>query len=125
MSAHPHHGDDFAVTHEPDRLSGRAIAISSAILVVFVTVCLVVAVDLTRAFAKHVVLPDSAPPKPELGMIEQTPIRETQGGLDAVAEQRRSLESWGWVDRGRGVARIPIERAMDLVAAEAAEGGAP
>ncbi|MFL6655165.1 MAG: hypothetical protein ACJ8KA_10255 [Sulfurifustis sp.] len=29
-------------------------------------------------------------------------------------EQEAKLESYGWVDRERGVARIPIERAMEL-----------
>lgn len=29
-------------------------------------------------------------------------------------EQEAKLESYGWVDRERGVARIPIERAIDL-----------
>ena len=28
---------------------------------------------------------------------------------------RQKLNSYGWVDRGSGVARIPIERAMDIV----------
>lgn len=28
---------------------------------------------------------------------------------------RQKLESYGWVDRSTGVARIPIERAMDIV----------
>ncbi len=28
--------------------------------------------------------------------------------------QRRRLESYGWVDRARGLVHIPIDRAMDL-----------
>jgi hypothetical protein len=32
------------------------------------------------------------------------------------AEKQRQLESSGWVDRGRGIAHIPIEAAMDLLA---------
>ena len=32
--------------------------------------------------------------------------------------QRRELERWGWVDREAGVAQIPIEQAMDVVAGE-------
>jgi hypothetical protein len=28
---------------------------------------------------------------------------------------RQKLESYGWVDRSAGVARIPIDRAMDIV----------
>jgi hypothetical protein len=33
-------------------------------------------------------------------------------------EQRAVLESYGWVDRARGIVRIPITRAMEIVAAE-------
>jgi len=32
--------------------------------------------------------------------------------------QRRELAGWGWVDRDAGIARIPIDRAMDLVVKE-------
>jgi hypothetical protein len=33
-------------------------------------------------------------------------------------DERVSLSTYGWVDRKGGVARIPIERAMDLLAAK-------
>jgi hypothetical protein len=32
------------------------------------------------------------------------------------ARKRRELSSYGWVDRERGIVRIPIEQAIDLVA---------
>jgi hypothetical protein len=32
------------------------------------------------------------------------------------AEKRRLLSTYGWVDHAHGIAHIPIERAMDLVA---------
>jgi hypothetical protein len=35
-----------------------------------------------------------------------------------VDEQREMLRSYRWVDRERGIVSIPIERAMELVAAE-------
>jgi hypothetical protein len=48
------------------------------------------------------------PPKPRLQM---NPIRE----LAAVREaERERLESYGWVDREKGIAHIPIERAMEI-----------
>jgi hypothetical protein len=34
-------------------------------------------------------------------------------------EKDRLLHSWQWVDRGAGIARIPIEDAMDLLARQA------
>jgi hypothetical protein len=49
------------------------------------------------------------PPLPQLQVrpvqdLEQ--LREKEGG---------SLDSYGWVDRGRGIVHIPIDRAMDLL----------
>ena len=37
---------------------------------------------------------------------------------DLRERQRRELESWGWVDRKAGIAKIPIDRAIDIVAKE-------
>ena len=34
------------------------------------------------------------------------------------AKQQAQLNGYGWVDEGAGVARIPVERAMELVAGE-------
>lgn len=34
------------------------------------------------------------------------------------AQQQARLNGYGWVDEGAGVARIPVERAMELVAEE-------
>jgi hypothetical protein len=31
--------------------------------------------------------------------------------------ERELLEGWGWVDRGAGVARVPVEVGMDLLLA--------
>ncbi|HEY3816302.1 MAG TPA: hypothetical protein VGL81_03975 [Polyangiaceae bacterium] len=55
------------------------------------------------------------PARPEISNIEQTPIWDTHAAEDLQRSQQRSLETWGWADRDAGIARIPIERAMDLV----------
>jgi hypothetical protein len=49
------------------------------------------------------------PPEPRL---QVTPYDDL--GL-IRAEEETSLNSYGWVDRGAGIAKIPIERAMDLL----------
>lgn len=45
---------------------------------------------------------------------------ETTG---AKASQAARIAEYGWIDREKGVVAIPIERAMQLVAEEAAGGG--
>jgi hypothetical protein len=37
------------------------------------------------------------------------------------ARQLEQLASYGWVDQSAGTVRIPVERAMDLLAGEAAQ----
>lgn len=58
-----------------------------------------------------------------------TPHLQSQPGSDLLelrARKRAVLESYGWVDRDAGIARIPIERAMRLLLerhGKAGEGG--
>lgn len=61
------------------------------------------------------------------------PAREAPG-LDAapqpqLARERRAkearLHSFGWVDRAHGIAHIPIEDAMDILASRRPQGGSP
>jgi hypothetical protein len=41
------------------------------------------------------------------------------------AQQLAEINSYGWVDEGQGVTRVPIERAMELVVAEGERSGDP
>ena len=50
------------------------------------------------------------PPSPRLQQNPRVDLRVVQ------AEEAKQLHSYGWVDRGNGVVRIPIERAMEIVA---------
>ncbi|GIW40243.1 MAG: hypothetical protein KatS3mg076_0820 [Candidatus Binatia bacterium] len=57
------------------------------------------------------------PPEPRL---QPEPIRDLEELRRAEDEL---LGTYGWVDRERGIVRIPVERAMELVLAE--KGGGP
>ena len=46
--------------------------------------------------------------------IQQRTFDRTAVGSELKAAQLRHLASYGWVDRGRGVVHLPIERAMEL-----------
>ena len=50
------------------------------------------------------------PPGPRLEPDPLTPRRAM------LARERAVLETYGWVDRGAGIVRIPIDRAMQMVA---------
>ncbi len=52
-------------------------------------------------------------------MLAPPPQLQTNPQVDLAkftAEENEKLNSYGWRDRGQGVIRIPINRAMDLIA---------
>ena len=57
-------------------------------------------------------------PQPRLQVDPQNDLMQTQ------ARDRELLNSYGWVDRSTGTVRIPIERAMDLIAERGLNGAA-
>lgn len=59
------------------------------------------------------------PPAPRL---QKDPIREL---AELRASEERELSSWGWVDESNGIARIPIDRAVDLVVEQGLPGPSP
>lgn len=69
-----------------------------------------------RADAKHPappVIASSRPSAPEGPSLQARPV----AGLEILrAEEEMRLHHYAWLDRAEGVVRIPIERAMDVVA---------
>lgn len=64
--------------------------------------------------------PTGPPPIPgeigraEIGEVFQIPFDAFGGGLALHDAQKRRLQSYGWIDRRRGVIHVPIDRAIDL-----------
>jgi len=56
--------------------------------------------------------PDFSVEKPVLESAPQ-PAR-----ADYMAEKKKLLDSWQWIDRDAGIARIPVEQAMRILAAQ-------
>jgi hypothetical protein len=50
------------------------------------------------------------PPAPRLQVSPQTDLEQLRASEKAI------LESYGWIDRSAGIVRIPIDRAIELVA---------
>lgn len=61
----------------------------------------------------------------EIGIVDQTPFLVDHRLAGFKAEKSKQLNGYGWIDRAKGVAHIPIEKAMDAVASGALPGGAP
>lgn len=111
---HAHGG----VRSEEDRIStGKILAVGVASLVLFIASGLVVTAYFQKQRSERPALP--IPPetgRSKIGMVEQQLFdRAVRGERDRAARLER-LGSFGWVDRRAGVAHIPIEQAMELVA---------
>jgi hypothetical protein len=106
---------ELTVRVEDDRVSrGPLVATAAVACLVGVVAVLVSSAILAAGTSKS--LP-SRPPRasPQIGLVEQTLLADAKRGLDEKARQRRSLDRLEWIDRSRGLARIPIDDAMTLV----------
>lgn len=56
--------------------------------------------------------------KPEIGIVDQVPFDIDHRLEIWRAAHARRLSSYGWVDRGKGIVHIPIEKAMQQVVAD-------
>jgi hypothetical protein len=61
--------------------------------------------------------------KHEIGIIDYVPF-DSDARLDRWrAEKTKALNSYGWVDRKKGLIHVPVEEAMKEVVRQAAAGG--
>jgi hypothetical protein len=117
------------IGHERRDLSPRAIAAFAACLL-----AMTVAVQLVMAwmfgwFSGRETPGDSGSVHWKVQGEVPAPRLQVQPAADLKAlraEEDRVLSSYGWIDRAAGAIRIPIDRAMDILAAEGlpARGGA-
>jgi hypothetical protein len=63
--------------------------------------------------------------KAEIGIVDQVPFNGDHRLDDWRRERAARLNGYGWIDRGKGVAHVPIERAMEAAAGGALPEGAP
>jgi hypothetical protein len=61
----------------------------------------------------------------EIGIVDQVPFTADRRLENWRNEREQRLHGWEWVDRKKKVISIPIEKAMDQVAAGALPAGAP
>ncbi|MCB1054876.1 MAG: hypothetical protein KDD11_05110 [Acidobacteria bacterium] len=120
------HAHAHGAGEEPDydhEISYRGIFEFIVGLFAITAVAMVLMWFLIKGLERHVAANDPPPsPIPEANEPPVSPGPQLQffpptadiGDLHAWEE--KTLETYGWVDEERGVAHIPIERAMDLLA---------
>ncbi|MBX9789002.1 MAG: hypothetical protein K2Y37_08820 [Pirellulales bacterium] len=130
---HEAHGDDHPLPDpEPAEVRiGPILAVGFGLLLVMV-VGIFVTLEMVRRWGQRIA---DERPRPQ-GIFRETdpkaPLLQV-GGRQSMTEMRQRehelLESYGWVDRERGIVRIPIEQAIDeylaMSVAPAKDGAAP
>jgi hypothetical protein len=113
----------FAVRQEQDSIAGgRLVKIAVLAIAVGLTgVAFSVLLLETNTGGIRGHLPGGASPRAAgsaIADVAQTPLFGAADGLALRRKQRDELSRYRWVDRDAGLAAIPIEQAMDLVARE-------
>lgn len=104
-----------SVQQEPDLVPGwRLLSLAGLAVCVAALGVLVSWWMLSDSSASHLSSRTASSAAFAAGTPEQTPIEASERGLTLRAKQKQQLTGYGWVDRDAGIARIPIERAMDL-----------
>ena len=65
---------------------------------------------------------------PPIETVPPSPRLQANPNVDLAAERRREegmLEGYAWVDRKRSIARIPVQRAMEILARGSGKAGQP
>lgn len=105
--------------HELSDLKPRAIAIFLVVLALTIAGVLVVSVWIHQYSASRLARTEASPvpptspaaaPEPRLQVFAPKEMHEFRAAEDAT------LKSYGWVNREVGLIRIPIDRAMQLLA---------
>lgn len=106
---------------EPTAGSPTLVVLSAGALAVGIAVVLVAAAWVSR---RHDAVRPSLPPAGTALSFTHGPHERTSIARDWIAQDaavREHLETYGWNDRAAGIARIPIDRAIELVSREAAD----
>jgi hypothetical protein len=102
--------DGDAMSHEPQGLATRWLARLAALLAGSTVIVLAACFFLWRGWV--------VAPVPAHRPAEPTLQAEPRSDLERFRRRQRNADQWGWVDREHGIARIPVERAMQLMARE-------
>ena len=129
MSHHDHHGHDEH--HAADEINYvKVIGVGVVSLIIFALSTVWAAKIMSQESERAEKTSGTARPgaeigKQEIGIVDQVPF-VVDRRLDAWREAHQAkLNGYGWVDRSKGIAHMPIEKAMDAVASGALPMGAP
>lgn len=110
------------VTHEAERIAGLTVALIALWVILFSALLCVVAVVLYNTRSESVPNPPLERQvmlgRDEVSNVRIDLIATSERGRKLKAEQRKRLSQFEWVDRSRGLVRVPVDVAMDLELSE-------
>ncbi len=113
-----HHSPNGA-GHEQSEVSVRLIVVSLGFLAIFTFIICLLVVGIFRYFHSYYSTDEavrlSQPVIPPAPRIEVAPFEEYQ---QLKAKEDHVLSSYAWVDKDAGTVRVPIDRAIDMLAAK-------
>jgi hypothetical protein len=136
MSSHdPHsqhaHGHDGHGQETGDEIAyGKVIAVGVVSLVIFALSIVWAAKILSHETEKNeqatgVTQRPLRIEQEEIGIVDQVPFSVDNRLPRWRAQHDAKLNGYGWVDRAKGIAHVPIERAIEAVVSGALPAGAP
>jgi hypothetical protein len=113
----PHPGLHQEEDAVPFRFVGPALLFVVVISAVLVTLAVSLTNGETAKLRPSMAFPEKwLGPRHRVARVREDVFGEHRGEASLDTTARVALGSYGWVDQARGVVRIPIDRAIDLVA---------
>ena len=106
--------------YEPTDISARGLALVAGIFIGTVVVSAAILGGLLGLFNDEI--REGRPPPSPLGRVDLIPpeprlqVEPVEELAEVLASQFERLDGYAWIDREAGLARIPIERAMAILA---------
>jgi hypothetical protein len=114
-TAHGHEEKDINVLAVSKFTIGLTLGVIASLLVVAGLLNFLLKTDPERNAKPSAIAltnPQKEPPEPRLQSTPKIDIRQFRADEDAI------LNSYAWIDPDKGIVRIPVDRALDLVAKE-------
>jgi hypothetical protein len=127
---HSHNDDPHAPGASDEIAFGKVIAVGVVSLAIFAVSTVWAAYILSHETKKNQEA-TGATHRParvveeEIGIVDQVPFATDTRLHRWRAEHTRRLNGYGWVDRDKGVAHVPIEQAIEAVVGGTLPAGAP
>jgi hypothetical protein len=113
---HPHHPEPHRVGHETTDVNIWAVGRFGIGLVVMTLLSVGLLIGVFRFFLDREAERDTREPKPTAVFPHPQVLTNEPSNLARFrAEQEKAITGYGWVDQSKGVVRIPVDQAIDML----------